>query len=162
MNLVPHVVSARASCPGAAMLLFLLPDGQIVLHTGDFRADPTMESYPELLSNRVQTLYLDTTSVSHHSLDLSWSLSRSFPLPLSLCLCRSASVALPLSLCLCLCRSASVAQPLSLSLFVLSFSVFLIPCLCLSLQVSISVCISLLISYFTLKPFLHRYCLVSK
>lgn len=51
-------------CPGAAMLLLLLPDKQIVLHTGDFRADPSMETYPELSSCRVQTLYLDTTYCS--------------------------------------------------------------------------------------------------
>ncbi|XP_035001256.2 DNA cross-link repair 1A protein [Hippoglossus stenolepis] len=51
-------------CPGSAMLLFFLHDGQKVLHTGDFRADPSMETYPELLSCRVQTLYLDTTYCS--------------------------------------------------------------------------------------------------
>ncbi|XP_062382015.1 DNA cross-link repair 1A protein [Sardina pilchardus] len=51
-------------CPGSAMLLFALPSGQKVLHTGDFRADPSMERYPELQGLRVQTLYLDTTYCS--------------------------------------------------------------------------------------------------
>ncbi|KAK3559452.1 hypothetical protein QTP86_013634, partial [Hemibagrus guttatus] len=51
-------------CPGSAMLLLLLPDGQTVLHTGDFRAHPSMERYPELQSIRIQTIYLDTTYCS--------------------------------------------------------------------------------------------------
>lgn len=48
-------------CPGAAIILFQLPGGQRILHTGDFRACKGMQTYPELLSSRIFSLYLDTT-----------------------------------------------------------------------------------------------------
>ncbi|XP_028586054.2 DNA cross-link repair 1A protein [Podarcis muralis] len=51
-------------CPGAAMILFLFPNGTNMLHTGDFRADPSMERCPFLVGQKVHTVYLDTTYCS--------------------------------------------------------------------------------------------------
>nr|XP_048279055.1 DNA cross-link repair 1A protein isoform X1 [Myodes glareolus] len=50
-------------CPGAAMILFRLANGAVTLHTGDFRANPSMER-SLLAGHRVHTLYLDTTYCS--------------------------------------------------------------------------------------------------
>uniref|UniRef100_A0A8C2MHH4 DNA cross-link repair 1A protein n=1 Tax=Cricetulus griseus TaxID=10029 RepID=A0A8C2MHH4_CRIGR len=50
-------------CPGASMILFRPPNGAAILHTGDFRADPSMER-SLLAGQKVHTLYLDTTYCS--------------------------------------------------------------------------------------------------
>ncbi|CAI5490171.1 unnamed protein product, partial [Closterium sp. Naga37s-1] len=48
-------------CPGAVMILFEPPNGQAVLHTGDFRWHPSMAALPSLAATCIHTLILDTT-----------------------------------------------------------------------------------------------------
>ncbi|XP_025030451.1 DNA cross-link repair 1A protein isoform X2 [Python bivittatus] len=64
INGIKVVLLDANHCPGAAMILFSLPNGTVILHTGDFRGDPSMECCPFLSGWRVHTVYLDTTYCS--------------------------------------------------------------------------------------------------
>ncbi|XP_061491920.1 DNA cross-link repair 1A protein isoform X2 [Rhineura floridana] len=64
INGIKVVLLDANHCPGAAMILFVFPNGTSILHTGDFRADPSMERCPFLIGRKVYTLYLDTTYCS--------------------------------------------------------------------------------------------------
>ncbi|OWM84086.1 hypothetical protein CDL15_Pgr009333 [Punica granatum] len=48
-------------CPGSIVILFEPPNGEAVLHTGDFRFSEEMVANPLLQASRIHTLILDTT-----------------------------------------------------------------------------------------------------
>ncbi|XP_055858413.1 DNA cross-link repair 1A protein-like [Episyrphus balteatus] len=51
-------------CPGAIMILFQLPCGKRILHTGDFRWSPKMEIDLSHQTQKIELVYLDTTHIS--------------------------------------------------------------------------------------------------
>ena len=49
-------------CPGAAVIRFKLPNGKLILHTGDFRFNSTLkDQLKSVLQPKLHTVYLDTT-----------------------------------------------------------------------------------------------------
>lgn len=56
------------SCPGSLLLIFNLPNGQNIVHCGDFRAsflveDENLFRKKLMLNSNINTIYLDTTYV---------------------------------------------------------------------------------------------------
>ncbi|XP_019859070.1 PREDICTED: DNA cross-link repair 1A protein-like [Amphimedon queenslandica] len=51
-------------CPGSVLLLFKLPSGKVILHTGDFRLSHSMIDHNFFLTTPIDTLFLDTTYCS--------------------------------------------------------------------------------------------------
>ncbi|CAF1942530.1 unnamed protein product [Rotaria magnacalcarata] len=53
-------------CPGSNMFLFRFANGRLILHTGDFRAAPTLLKHPLIQPKQIDTVYLDTTYCDTH------------------------------------------------------------------------------------------------